>query len=54
MDVLEVLVVPVLIGGGIPLVEPGARLTRLALEHVERYPSGLLGLRYRVPDAAAV
>jgi dihydrofolate reductase len=54
VDVLEVLVVPVLLGGGTPLLEPGARLTRLALEHVERYPSGLLSLRYRVPAAAAV
>ncbi len=54
VDLLEVLVVPVLLGGGLPLLEPGAQLTRLALEHVERYPSGLLSLRYRVPDAAAV
>ena len=54
VDLVEVLVVPVLLGGGIPLLEAGAPLTRLALEHVERYPSGLLGLRYRVPDAAAV
>jgi dihydrofolate reductase len=54
VDLVEVLVVPVLLGGGIPLLEAGAPLTRLALEHVERYPSGLLGLRYRVPNAAAV
>jgi hypothetical protein len=46
--------VPVLLGGGIPLLETGAPLTRLALEQVERYPSGVLSLRYRVPDAAAV
>src|SRR5918995_4423010 len=54
VDLVEVLVMPVLLGGGIPLLEKGAPLTRLALEHMERYPSGLLGLRYRVPDAAAV
>jgi dihydrofolate reductase len=54
VDLVEVLVVPVLLGGGIPLLETGAPLTRLALEHVERYPSGLLSLRYRVPAAAAV
>jgi hypothetical protein len=47
-------VVPVLLGGGIPLLEAGAPLTRLALEDIQRYPSGLLGLRYGVPDAAAV
>jgi dihydrofolate reductase len=54
VDVVEVLVVPVLLGGGIPLLETGAPSTRLALEQVERYPSGLLSLRYRVPTAAAV
>jgi dihydrofolate reductase len=54
VDLVEVLVVPVVLGGGIPLLETGAPLTRLALEHVERYPSGLVNLRYRVPNAAAV
>jgi len=53
VDLLEVLVVPVLLGGGVPLLESGAPLTRLALEQVERYPSGLLGLRYRIPAASA-
>lgn len=53
VDLVEVTVVPVLLGGGIPLLETGAPQTRLTLEHVERYPSGLLSLRYRVPDAAA-
>jgi dihydrofolate reductase len=54
VDVIEVLVVPVLLGSGTPLLEPGARMTRLVLEDVERYPSGLLSLRYRAPNAAAV
>ena len=54
VDFVEVMVIPVLLGGGIPLLEVGAPLTRLALEDVQRYPSGLLGLRYRVPDAAPV
>jgi dihydrofolate reductase len=54
VDIVELLVVPVLLGGGIPLLETGAPQTPLALEHVERYPSGLLSLRYRVPGAAAV
>jgi dihydrofolate reductase len=52
VDLVEVLVVPVLLGGGIPLLEAGAPLTQLALEQVERYPSGLISLRYRVPAAA--
>jgi dihydrofolate reductase len=54
VDLVEVLIIPVLLGGGIPLLETGAPLTQLALEHVQRYPSGLLGLRYRIPEAAAV
>ena len=54
VDLVEVLVMPILLGGGIPLLEAGAPLTWLALEHVQRYASGLLGLRYRVPAAAAV
>jgi dihydrofolate reductase len=54
VDFVEVVLIPVLLGGGVPLLETGAPLTRLALDAVERYPSGLLGLRYRVPDAAAV
>jgi dihydrofolate reductase len=52
VDLVELMVMPVLRGGGIPLLEAGAPLTRLALEDVQRYPSGLLGLRYRVPAAA--
>ena len=54
VDLVEVLIMPVLLGGGIPLLETGAPLTRLALEHVQNYASGLVGLRYRVPVAAAV
>jgi dihydrofolate reductase len=54
VDLVEVLVMPVLLGGGIPLLETGAPVTRLALEHVQQYASGLIGLRYRVPVAAAV
>jgi dihydrofolate reductase len=53
VDVIEIVVVPVLLGGGTPLLEPGAPLTRLALEQVERYPGGLLSLRYRLPTSAA-
>jgi dihydrofolate reductase len=52
VDLVEVLLVPVLLGGGIPLLETGAPRTQLALEQVQRYPSGMLGLRYRVPAAA--
>jgi dihydrofolate reductase len=52
VDILEVLVIPVLLGGGISILETGAPRTRLDLGQVQKYPSGLLGLRYRVPTAA--
>jgi dihydrofolate reductase len=52
VDLVEVLLVPVLLGGGVTLLERGAPLTQLALEQVEGHPSGLLSLRYRVPAAA--
>jgi dihydrofolate reductase len=54
VDLVDLLVIPVLLGGGIPLLEPGAPPLRLALEQVQRYASGLVGLRYRVALAAAV
>lgn len=54
VDLVEVLIIPVLLGSGIPFLEPGAALTRLALEDMRKYGSGLVGLRYRVPVAAAV
>jgi dihydrofolate reductase len=54
VDLVELLVVPVLLGGGIPLLEGGAPLTQLSLEHVQNYASGLLRLRYGVAKAAAV
>jgi dihydrofolate reductase len=54
VDFVEVLVGPVLLGDGIPLLERGAPRTNLALEQVERYPSGLVSLQYRVSAAVAV
>jgi dihydrofolate reductase len=54
VDIVEVMVMPVLLGGGIPLLEMGAPLTQLSLQHVQAYPSGLISLRYEVRDAAAV
>jgi len=54
VDVVEVAVIPVLLGGGVPLLETGAPLTRLSLQHVQSYPSGLVSLRYEIRAAAAV
>jgi dihydrofolate reductase len=53
VDFVEVLVIPVVLGGGIPLIEPGAPQTGLAREQVHEYASGLVSLRYRVLAAAA-
>jgi dihydrofolate reductase len=53
VDIVELTVSPVLLGGGIPLVEAGAPLTRLALVHSHSYPSGVVTLRYEVRYAAA-
>lgn len=50
VDILEVMVIPVLLGGGVPLLETGAPLTQLALVHSQSYPSGVVSLRYEVPD----
>ena len=52
VDLVEVVVIPVLLGGGVPLLETGAPLTRLALVHSQSYPSGIVTLRYEVRDAA--
>jgi dihydrofolate reductase len=52
VDIVEVVVIPVLLGGGVPLLETGAPLTQLALVHLQSYPSGVVSLRYEVRDAA--
>lgn len=49
VDRIEVTVVPVLLGGGIPLNPPGAPLTQLELLSTHRYPSGMVTLTYEVP-----
>lgn len=53
VDIVEVAVSPVVLGGGVPLLETGAPLTRLALVHSQSYPSGVVILRYDVRYAAA-
>ena len=52
VDIIELAVSPVLLGGGTPLVEVGAPSTRLALVHSRSHPSGVVTLRYEVRYAA--
>lgn len=51
VDSIEVTIVPVLLGGGIPLAPPGTSRTSLVLTDTRRYPSGMVTLSYQVPDA---
>ena len=53
VDRVEVTVIPILLGGGVPLLTPGLDRTPLALEHVERHPSGQVSLHYAVTTARA-
>jgi dihydrofolate reductase len=52
VDAVEVTVVPVLLGGGVPLLSPGVERTELALTKSHQYPSGMVMLHYSVPGAA--
>jgi dihydrofolate reductase len=52
VDAVEVAVVPVLLGGGIPLLASGVDRTALTLTHSHVYPSGIVLLYYSVPEAA--
>lgn len=54
VDAVEVTIVPVLLGGGIPMLAPMSKRTTLALTHSQVYPSGMVALHYGVPGAAAV
>ena len=49
VDDIELAVMPVLLGGGIPLSSPGAPRTRLMLTRSSASPSGIVGLKYEVP-----
>lgn len=46
VDSLEIAVVPVLLGGGVPLLPEGAGRTRLTLAGTRTYPSGIVVLSY--------
>jgi dihydrofolate reductase len=52
VDVIELAVMPVLLGGGIPLADALAQRARLTLTHAHSSPAGIVNLRYSVTDAA--
>jgi dihydrofolate reductase len=52
VDAVEVTVVPVLLGGGVPLLPAGTPRTALALTHTHVYPSGMVSLHYGTGAAA--
>jgi dihydrofolate reductase len=51
VDAVEVAVMPVLLGSGVPLVHPGARRSRLTLRHSDASPTGIVNLKYEVQHA---
>lgn len=53
VDTVEITVVPILLGGGVPLLPTGARRTALALAGTRTYPSGMVTLSYAVQRPAA-
>lgn len=50
VDTIEIGVMPVLLGQGIPLLSPGDQSTSLTLTESETLPSDIVMLTYRLPD----
>lgn len=48
VDIVEVGIVPILLGRGIPMLPETTRSTRLKLESAETFPSGMALMRYSV------
>src|SRR5206468_3341960 len=48
VDTVEVAVIPVLLGGGIPLIPPPAKQARLKLTGHKVYKTGIISLEYAV------
>lgn len=53
VDTVEVVIIPVLLGGGIPLLPPPARQTSLKLTNHKVYRRGTVSLEYTVQYTAA-
>lgn len=54
VDRVEVTIIPILLGSGVPLLPPVEHRAPLMLEHLERYPSGQVSLHYSVTGARRV
>jgi dihydrofolate reductase len=52
VDTVEIAVMPVLLGAGIPLLPPGPRTTLTLVDHKVLPDSGIVVLAYTVPDGA--
>ena len=52
VDTVEVAVVPILLGGGIPMLEPPAKQAKLQLTGHKIYGTGIVALEYAVKNAA--
>ncbi len=52
VDQVELSIVPVLLGRGVPLVTGEIPRSRLTLTHSESYPSGIVSLQYDVQQAS--
>lgn len=52
LDRLELFLIPVLLGGGVPLFRPGARTAAWQLDAVESFDLGLVRLDYNLRSAA--
>ena len=52
VDTVEITVVPILLGGGVPLLASGAPRTALTLTGTRTYPSGMVSLLYAVQRPA--
>ncbi len=48
VDTVEVSVIPVILGEGIPLLPPPTQRTKLKLTSHKTYPSGIVSLAYEV------
>ena len=48
VDTVEPAVIPILLGGGVPMLPPGKERRRLTLDEYNAYPSGMLYLKYEV------